>query len=106
LKLKTEGSIMTTESTNLEDQNLDYDAEQMKEAIAAEETPAPTVNVEKDYEKSKQFSTPEHEMDAAEISPSLGSSFNPENKQAEISAEGNPEKFREMAHKVSPEADD
>lgn len=97
---------MTRESTNLEDKNLNYDAEQMKQAIAAKETPAAAINVEKDYEKSKQFSTPERERDTAEISPSLGSSFNPENKQAEISAEGNPAQFRVMAHQVAPEADD
>lgn len=104
--LVSENTNMTPENTSLEDKNLDYDAELMKEAITADETPAPAVNVEKDYEQSKQFSTPEHEMDPAEISASLGSTFNAENKQAEASAEGNPENFRTMAQEISVDTDD
>jgi len=95
---------MTT-NTNLEDQSLDYDAEVMKEEIAEDKTEAPSVNIEKDYERSKQLSTPEHELSAEEVSPSLGSSFNPNNKQSESSAEGNPENFRTMAQEISPEDD-
>jgi hypothetical protein len=96
---------MTTVNTNSEDKSLDYDAEVMKEEIADDKTKAPSVNIEKDYERSKQLSTPEHELPAAEISPSLGSSFNPENKQSESSAEGNPENFRTMAQEINPEDD-
>jgi hypothetical protein len=96
---------MTTVNANSEDKSLDYDAEVMKGEIAEDKTKAPSVNVEKDYERSKQLSTPEHDLPAAEISPSLGSSFNPENKQSESSAEGNPENFRTMAHEINPEDD-
>jgi hypothetical protein len=69
------------------------------------EMPAAKVNFEKDYEKSKGFSTPDHEIDAAEISASLGSSFNPENKQAKNLVEGNPEEFLTMAQEIREEAD-
>jgi hypothetical protein len=96
---------MTTINANSDDKSLDYDAEVMKEEIADDKTKAPSVNIEKDYERSKQLSTPERELPAAEISPSLGSSFNPENKQSESSAEGNPENFRTMAQEISPEGD-
>ena len=91
--------------TNIQDQNLDYDAEVIKEEIADKKVKAPSVNVQKDYEQSKKFSTPDHELSAEEISPSLGSSFNPDNKQAESSAEGNPENFLSMAQEIKPDAD-
>lgn len=94
---------MATINTNLEDLNSDYDAEVLKEEIAEDKTKAPSVNVETDYERSKQLSTPARDLPASEISPSLGTSFNPENKQSESSAEGNPENFRTMAQEVNPE---
>ncbi|WP_404790644.1 hypothetical protein [Altericista sp. CCNU0014] len=97
---------MKDQSTSLDEQNVDYDAELLKEAIAEDEEKTPSTNVQKDYEQSKAFSTPSQERDPEEISPSLGSSFNPENKQSESSAEGNPENFRAMAQEVNPQADE
>jgi hypothetical protein len=94
-----------TMNANIEDQNLDYDAEVIKEEIADKKVSAPSVNVQKDYEESKKFSTPDHELSAEEISPSLGSSFNPDNKQAQSSAEGNPENFLSMAQEIKPHVD-
>lgn len=92
-------------NANIEDQNLEYDAEAMKEAIQKDEVKAPSVNVQNDYEQSKKFSTPDHELSAEEVSPSLGSPFNPNNKDAESSAEGNPENFLSMAQEVNPDSE-
>jgi hypothetical protein len=91
-------------NANIEDQNLDYDAEVVKEEIVDKKTKSPSVNIQKDYEESKKFSTPDHELSAEEISPSLGRSFNPDNKQTESSAEGNPDNFLSMAQEIKPHA--
>jgi hypothetical protein len=95
---------MTIMNANIEDQNLDYDAEVIKEEIVDKKTKSPSINIQKDYEESKKFSTPDHELSAEEISPSLGSSFNPDNKQTESSAEGNPDNFLSMAQEIKPHA--
>ncbi len=92
-------------NANIEDQNLEYDAEVMKEEIEKNAVEAPPVNVQSDYEQSKKFSTPDHELSPEEISPSLGASFNPDNKKAESSAEGNPENFLSMAQEINPDSD-
>jgi hypothetical protein len=92
-------------NANIEDQNLEYDAEVMKEEISKDKVKAPSVNVQNDYEESKKFSTPDHELSAEEVSPSLGSSFNPNNKDSESSAEGNPENFLSMAQEVNPDSE-
>jgi hypothetical protein len=97
---------METQNTSLEEQNVDYDAELLKEAIAEDEEKTPSTNVQKDYEQSKKFSTPSQEREPEEVSPSIGSSFNSENKQSDSSAEGNPESFRAMAQEVSPQSDE
>jgi hypothetical protein len=93
---------MTIMNSNVEDQSLDFDAEMIKEEIVDKKIKSPSVNIQKDYEESKKFSTPDHELSAEEISPSLGSSFNPDNKQAESSAEGNPDNFLSMAQEIKP----
>ncbi len=91
-------------SANIEDQSLEYDAEVMKEEIAKDNAKSPSVNIQKDYEESKKFSTPDHELSEEEVSSSLGGSFNSNNKDAESSAEGNPENFLSMAKEVSPDS--
>lgn len=90
---------------NIEDQNLEYDAEVMKEEILENKVKAPSVNIQNDYEQSKKFSTPDHELSVEEVSPSLGSSFSSNNKDAESSAEGNPENFLSMAQEVNPDSE-
>ena len=92
-------------NVNIEDKNLEYDAEVMKEEILKDKVKAPSVNVQNDYEQSKKFSTPDHELSPEEVSPSLGSPFNPNNKDAESSAEGNPENFLSMAKEVTPDSE-
>ncbi|MCG9889705.1 MAG: hypothetical protein MH252_01350 [Thermosynechococcaceae cyanobacterium MS004] len=90
---------------NLEEQNLEYDAEILKEEIENEQTESPAINVQKDYEASKKFSTPDPRRSDEEVSPSLGSSFKTDNPDAQSSAEGNPENFLSMAQEISPESD-
>ena len=96
---------MTVDSLNIDEQNSDFDAEILKEEINIDESKSPSVNVQTDYERSKEFSTPDHELSAEEITPSLGSAFNSENKESESSAEGNPENFLEMAQEMKPVSD-
>jgi hypothetical protein len=95
---------MAVSDTSIDDQNIDFDAEVLKEEIADDKEKSPSVNVQSDYERSKDFSTPSHELSPEEISPSLGTSFNLDNKQAESSAEGNPENFLSMAKEIHPES--
>lgn len=77
-----------------------YDAEQLVEEIAAGEEKAPQVNVEADYERSKQF-------DVAEIDRSEEGS----QAAAEVSSEsgattGDPNAFRNMAKEVNKPTDE
>jgi hypothetical protein len=92
-------------NSNIEDQNSEYDAEVMKEEIGKNTSKSPSVNVQNDYEQSKKFSTPDHELSPEEVSPSLGTSFNPDNKQSESSAEGNPENFLSMVQEINSDSD-
>jgi hypothetical protein len=91
---------MSNSNKSIDDLNLDYDAEILKEEISEQKVNTPSVNVQKDYEQSKKFSTPDRELSPEEISPSLGTSFNPDNKQAENEAEGNPQNFLTMAQEI------
>jgi hypothetical protein len=93
---------MTMDTPNIDEQNSDFDAEILKEEIGTDESKSPSVNVQTDYERSKEFSTPNHELSPEEISPSLGSPFNSANKESESSAEGNPDNFLEMAQEMKP----
>jgi hypothetical protein len=99
---------MTLADSNINDQNdtqnTDFDAEVLKEEIAGDKEKNPSVNVQSDYEQSKNFSMPSHELSPEEISPSLGSSFSADNKQSESSAEGNPDNFLSMAREIDPES--
>jgi hypothetical protein len=97
--------IMAINTSNIGDQDSDFDAEVLKEEIETDESKSPSVNVQTDYERSKEFSTPDHELSPEEISPSLGSSFNSANKESESSAEGNPENFLEMAQEIKQASD-
>lgn len=90
---------MAIGSGDLEDRNTTFDAQQIKEAIAEEEVAAPKVNVESDYEKSKEFSVPPQDRDASDISSSIGSSFKSEDK-SDSAAEGSPDNFLSMAKEV------
>lgn len=91
---------MSNPNNSIDDLNSDYDAEILKEEISEQKISTPSVNVQKDYEQSKKFSTPERELSPEEISPSLGNSFNSDNKQAENEAEGNPQNFLAMAQEI------
>jgi hypothetical protein len=90
---------------NSGERNLDYDAETLKEEISQQKPESPSVNVEKDYEQSKRFSTAEKDLSPEDITPSLGNSFDFENTQSEGLAEGNPEKFLSMAQEIDPKSE-
>lgn len=89
-------------------ENISFDAQVTSEAIAAGEQKAPQVDVDKDYERSKEFDvseidrTPEGAK-AAEVatSPQLdvpGASI----QGSKSAATGDPEEFLEMAKEANP----
>ncbi len=87
-----------------------YDAEQMKEDISAGEEKAPKVNVEADYERSKQFDVAEIDR-SAEGARAAAEATEPNVKHSSLSSfsaqestgteAGNPDTFREMAKEVN-----
>ncbi len=87
-----------------DDQN--FAAEQLQEAISADETESPSVNVQGDYERSKGFSTPSGDDTGAETFDSIssGSSFNNSSGAAKGSEAGNPESFLDMAKDVGSDS--
>lgn len=94
---------MAIENGDLEAQNTTFDAQQIKEAIAEEEIAQPKVNVESDYERSKQYSVPQENRDASEVSPSIGSSIKSDNED-DSSIAGSPDNFLSMAQEFKPDA--
>ena len=87
-----------------DDQN--FAAEQLQEAIQADETGAPNVNVQSDYDRSKEFSTPSGNDSEAETFDSIssGSSFNNPSGAAKGTEAGNPEGFLDMAKDVGSDS--
>jgi hypothetical protein len=81
-----------------------YAAEQLKDAIEAEETEVPSVSVEGDYERSKQFSAPSSEDSESAKFDSINKagSFSNQSEEFDVPEQGNPESFLEMAQEVSP----
>lgn len=73
-----------------------YDAEQMVEDIQKDDDKAPKVNVDADYERSKQFDTAESD-NGVEGSQATGS------KSGE--GAGDPQDFLDMAKQVTPKED-
>lgn len=97
----TASNDVTTES---------YDAEQLKEDISAGEEKAPQVDVESDYERSKEFDVAEidrtgegakaaAEATEPQVKHSSFSSFS--DQESTGSEAGNPDTFREMAKEVN-----
>ena len=86
-----------------DDQN--FAAEQLQEAIQEDEVGAPNVSVQGDYDRSKEFSTPDRSSESETFdSISSGSAFNNPSGAAKGSEAGNPESFRDMAKDVSPDS--
>lgn len=86
-------------------QEESYVAEQLKDAIETEEVKPTKVNVEDDYERSKEFSTSSsseadsNHFDSINRTGSFGN-------QSEKIEEGDPEKFKNMAQELSPNSDE
>lgn len=100
--------------TSLNDTNTTYDAEQVKEAIATGDQKAPSVDVEADYELSKEFDTAsvDHTPEGARLAEAATSSQVQDTSEfAEVAAQfeepkleegGDPDAYREMAKEVNP----
>jgi phosphatidate phosphatase APP1 len=83
-----------------------YAAEQLKEAIKAEETEVPDVNVEGDYERSQEFSVSSDDAGLAKFdSINEAGSFSNQSEDFDKPEEGNPENFMEMAQELSSKTD-
>lgn len=87
-----------SEASNSEASNLEatdpttanYDAQQLVEQIAADSEAAPKVDVDADYERSKQFDMATEQAVSAE---------------SVATSTGNPEDFLAMAKQVTPDLD-
>lgn len=96
-----------TDASNL-DQSQNYDAQQASEAIAQGEQKSPHVNVEADYEASKQFSVSEVDRTgegakAAEAATAPQREVpQPQKSSTEAKTTADPEDYREMAKDVVP----
>jgi hypothetical protein len=86
--------------TDLDNQTETYDSQQLAEEIASGEEQAPQVNVEADYERSKQFDVADIDRTGkgAEAAKKASSS-------ASAPATGNPDEFLDMAKDVQPDSD-
>lgn len=91
------------------DATANYDAQQLAEEIATGEEKAPKVNVEDDYERSKEFDVADIDRTAegakaADKATSLQSSSG--STPSEGKAPGDPNAYREMAQDVTKPSDD
>jgi hypothetical protein len=75
-----------------------FDAQQMVEDIKAGEEKAPTVDVDADYELSKQF-------DVAEIDRTGQGAAAAESLSGQAPASGDPSAFLDMAKQVTPDSE-
>lgn len=84
------------------DVNQTYDAKVLADEVAAgEEKVVPSINVEADYEASKQFSEGSGETEEPAIASPLMSGEPAEPFEAEET--GDPDEFRKMAQEVNPQ---
>lgn len=100
--------------SELDNVNTSFEAEQVQEAIEAGDLKAPKVDVEADYELSKQYEVAQIDRtDAgaraaeAAVAPNITevSNFSSEdtsNSGANLDNNGDPDAFREMAKEVNP----
>lgn len=89
-------------------QNSDFDAEQMNEDIEAGEMKRPEVNVESDYEKSKEYAVSDIDRsdagsDAAQqaTSPKMTMPDASSETKSEPGSTSNPDDYRDMAKEVN-----
>lgn len=98
----------TTDLNTAESQN--FDAKQLSEDIQSGEQKAPKVNVEADYEASKEYSVSDVDRSgegakAANEATAPGHKMS-EPKESETHAEptGDPAEFKNMAHDIRPDS--
>lgn len=84
---------------DLDDKTTTYDAQQLAQEISKNEDKAPKVNVEADYERSKEFDVAEIDKTEAGAKAAKSASNLGSNK----AATGDPNAFRQMAKEVAPE---
>lgn len=82
-------------------ENTTYDSEQLREGIAEGEEKSPKVNVEADYERSKQFDVAD--IDRTEAGAKAAANSPSSTSGAET---GNPAEYRQMAREVTPKEDE
>jgi hypothetical protein len=87
------------------DNQTPYDAEQLVEEIAKGEEKAPQVNVEADYELSKQFDVAEIDRTeaGAEATATVHSFQSTDSSADAAPTSGKPEDYLEMAREVTPD---
>jgi hypothetical protein len=91
------------------DTTTNYDAQQIVEEIASGEEKAPSVNVEADYERSKEYNVSEIDKtsegakaaEAATSTKAKSSKFS-EVKPDVIEEGGNPDSYRSLAKDTNP----
>jgi hypothetical protein len=88
--------------SDLNAENTTYDSEQLKEEIAQGEEKAPQVNVEADYERSKQFDVAEIDRTEAGAKAAAESQTSTGKK----SETGDPADYLQMAKEVTPKEDE
>lgn len=84
---------------DLDDKTTTYDAKQLANEIAKGEDKAPKVNVEADYERSKEFDVAE--IDQTEAGAKAAESAG--NLSSNKASTGDPNAFRKMAKEVTPD---
>jgi hypothetical protein len=102
--------VMADVNKTGDETTANYDAEQFVEEISAGEEKAPKVNVEADYERSKQFDVADIDRTdegAKAADKAMASQFPASQSSAagEGAATGNPDDFRAMAKEVKKPLD-
>lgn len=93
------------------DKETNFDAERVAEDIATGEKQKPRVNVESDYERSKEFAVAdidktESSRKAAKIAAESQFKVPPQSSQSNLeSTSGDPNEFLGMAKEVKPSED-
>jgi hypothetical protein len=88
--------------SDLNTENTTYDSQQLAEDIAQGEEKSPQVNVEADYERSKQFDVAEIDRTGAGAKAAADAQTSTSETKAET---GDPADYLQMAKEVTPKED-
>lgn len=89
-------------SNTPDSENITYDAQQLTEDITAGEEKSPQVNVEADYERSKQFDVSEIDRTGAGAAAADAATSTSKQTTTSEAEEGDPADFLKMAKDVTP----